>query len=40
MAALWQWDAVYPATSRKLNPTTGVMAAATYGHSVWVLDMP
>ena len=27
-------------TSLKLNPTTGVMAAATYGHSVWVLDMP
>jgi len=27
-------------TSLKLNPTTGVMAAATYGHSVCVLDMP
>jgi hypothetical protein len=27
-------------SSLKLNPTTGVMAAATYGHSVWVLDMP
>ena len=27
-------------TSLKLNPVTGVMAAATYGHSVWVLDMP
>ena len=27
-------------TSLKLNPTTGVMAAATFGQSVWVLDMP
>ena len=27
-------------SSLKLNPATGVMAAATYGHSVWVLDMP
>jgi photosystem II stability/assembly factor-like uncharacterized protein len=27
-------------TSLKLNPTTGVMAAATYGHSAWVIDMP
>ncbi len=27
-------------SSLKLNPATGVMAAATYGRSVWVLDMP
>jgi photosystem II stability/assembly factor-like uncharacterized protein len=27
-------------TSLKLNPTTVVMAAATYGHSAWVIDMP
>jgi len=27
-------------TSLKLNPATGVMAAATYGRSAWVLDMP
>jgi photosystem II stability/assembly factor-like uncharacterized protein len=27
-------------TSLKLNPATGVMAAATYGHSAWVIDMP
>jgi photosystem II stability/assembly factor-like uncharacterized protein len=27
-------------TNLKLNPTSGVMAAATYGHSAWVIDMP
>ena len=27
-------------SSLQLNPETGVMAAATYGRSVWVMDMP
>lgn len=27
-------------SSLKLNPETGVMAAGTYGRSVWVMDMP
>jgi hypothetical protein len=27
-------------SSLQLNPDTGVMAAATYGRSVWVMDMP
>jgi photosystem II stability/assembly factor-like uncharacterized protein len=27
-------------SSLKLNPETGVMAASTYGRSVWVMDMP
>ena len=27
-------------SSLKLNPATGVMAAATFGRSVWVIDMP
>jgi len=27
-------------SSLKLNPDTGVMAAGTYGRSVWILDMP
>jgi hypothetical protein len=27
-------------TGLELNPTTGVMAASTYGRSVWVMDMP
>ncbi len=27
-------------TGLKLNPDTGVMAASTYGRSVWVIDMP
>jgi photosystem II stability/assembly factor-like uncharacterized protein len=27
-------------SSLKLNPSTGVMAAGTYGRSVWIMDMP
>jgi hypothetical protein len=27
-------------SSLKLNPNTGVMAAGTYGRSVWIMDMP
>jgi photosystem II stability/assembly factor-like uncharacterized protein len=27
-------------TDLELNPKTGIMAAATYGRSIWVIDMP